>query len=440
MRAPSLRLSLLWIALAACRDPQAHNPAAVPAGPPPEGPPESSAPASASPDQIAAAQLTATPASMHPVGVPPNGATFGGGAVRYLGWDFGTQRGEAGSTARLSHYWQVLKPVPGDWKIFVHLEPSGIPGALLNADHVAIQGGYPTSAWRVGTIFRDDQFLRLPSEPMGDHLTMYVGLYQGDQRLPLDQPQLGTDNRLRAGAIPLGGGGGAPEQVPLPIYRAPRAKGPIKIDGVLDEPDWAHAPSTGPFTRTMDGSPAHYRTEAKILWDDLNLYVAFTCQDEDVWSSYTRHDDTLYNQEVVEVFIDADGDGKTYNELEVSPGNVTFDAYFPARRQGMDLSWESGMKSAVRVDGTYNDPSDVDRGWTAEIAIPIVKHDAPDMLSPNLASMPHIPPRPGDRWRINLYRLDWQQQRRVNEATAFSPVYAPDFHNLPRFGWLEFAQ
>jgi hypothetical protein len=333
---------------------------------------------------------------------------------------------------RLTHYWQVLKPIPADWKIFVHLEPSAIPGALLNADHVAVQGAYPTSAWRAGSLFRDDQYLRLPTEPMGDHLTMHVGLYQGEQRLQLDQPQLGSENRLLAGALPLGGAptpSGRTGQSPLPTYRATRARGPIKVDGVLDEPDWARAPSTGPFTRTMDGSPAHYRTEAKILWDDQNVYVGFTCQDEDVWSSYTKHDDPLYNQEVVEVFIDADGDGKTYNELEVSPGNVTFDAYFPARRQGMDLSWESGMKSAVRVDGTYNDPSDVDRGWTAEIAIPIA----------HLAAVPHVPPRPGDRWRINLYRLDWQQQRRVNEATAFSPVYVPDFHNLPRFGWLEFA-
>jgi hypothetical protein len=383
---------------------------------------------SASPEQIAAIQLAAPPPSMHAVGALPTGATFGGGALRYVGWDFEPQRSESGPMMRLSHYWQVLKPIPRDWKIFVHLEPSGIPGGLLNADHVVLQGGYPTSAWRPGTLFRDDQILRLPSEPMGDHLTMYVGLYQGNERLPLDEPELGVENRLRAGTIPLHAAE-QPAQLPLPTYRAPRARGPIKIDGVLDEADWKRAPSTGPFTHTMDGASAHYRTEAKILWDDENLYVGFTCQDEDIWSSYTQHDDPLYNQEAVEIFVDADGDGKTYNEIEISPGNVTFDAYFPARRQGMDLSWESGLKSAVKVDGTYNDPSDVDRGWTVEAAIPIAR----------LAAVPHVPPKPGDRWRINLYRLDWQQQRRVNEATAFSPVYVPDFHNLPRFGWLQFA-
>ena len=113
---------------------------------------------------------------MHPVGVRPQGASFGGGAVRYLGWEIGTQQGPSGAMMRLTHYWQVLKPIAGDWKIFVHLEPSGIPGALLNADHVPLQGGYPTSAWKAGTMFRDDQFLRPPAEPLGDHLTMHAGL------------------------------------------------------------------------------------------------------------------------------------------------------------------------------------------------------------------------------------------------------------------------
>jgi hypothetical protein len=182
----------------------------------------------------------------------------------------------------------------------------------------------------------------------------------------------------------------------------------------------------------MDGGPTKYRTEAKLLWDDTYVYVAFTCQDEDVWTTYTQHDEPLYNQEVVEMFIDADGDGKTYNELEISPANVTFDAYFPSHREDLPkaITWESGMKTAVVVDGTLNDPNDVDKGWTAEAAIPIAK----------LAAVPHVPPLVGDKWRINLYRLDWSNNRKVNEGSAFSPVFIGDFHNLPRFGWLEFGR
>jgi hypothetical protein len=247
--------------------------------------------------------------------------------------------------------------------------------------------------------------------------------------MPLDQPSLGTENRLLAATLPLAAAAPQAQQAPLPTYKAARRKGAIHIDGVLDEADWKSARSTGPFVRSIDGAPTKFRTEAKLLWDDEFLYVAFTCEDQDVWSDYTKHDDKIYEQEAVELFVDADGDGKTYNELEIAPTNATFDAYFPARRQGMDLSWESGMVSAVKVDGTLNDPSDVDKGWTAEAKIPLK----------SFAAVPHMPPLVGDKWRINLYRLDWYANRKINEGSAFSPLYQGDFHNLPRFGWLEFG-
>ncbi|HUB09681.1 MAG TPA: carbohydrate-binding family 9-like protein [Myxococcales bacterium] len=418
-------------ALAACRDSSAPNPEAQGPGAPPYAGPSQPQRPQLSPQEIAehitAAQLVAPPATMHAVAPGPVGATFGGGAVRYLGYEFAPEKPYPGGVMRITHYWQVLKKLPGDWTIFVHLSPPGQPGVMLNADHVALQGLYPTSEWRPGTLFRDDEFLRLPQQLPAQPLEMYVGLFQGDQRLTLDQIALGQENRLHVGQIPIGAG---PSAAPLPVYKVPRAKGPITIDGKLDEPDWKRAPSTGAFVRSLDGGPTKYFTEAKLLWDDQYLYVAFKCEDEDIWTSYTKHDDPLYNQEVVEIFIDADGDGKTYNELEISPANVTFDADFKERRKDLDkaVQWESGMKTAVVVNGTLNQASDKDQSWVAEAAIPIA----------NLDSVPHVPPHPGDRWRANLYRLDWHTNRKVNEGSAWSPLFMGDFHNLPRFGWLEF--
>ena len=114
------------------------------------------------------------------------------------------------------------------------------------------------------------------------------------------------------------------------------------------------------------------------------------------------------------------------NEIEVSPNNTLFDAYFPARREGMDLSWDSGVRSAVKFKGTINNPSDQDEEWTVEMAIPISK----------LANVPRVPPKKGDQWRFNLYRLDGEAGRA--EGMAFSPLFVGDFHHLPRFGHLNF--
>jgi hypothetical protein len=67
------------------------------------------------------------------------------------------------------------------------------------------------------------------------------------------------------------------------------------------------------------------------------------------------------------------------------------------------------------------------RGWSVELRIPLAR----------LAQVPHLPPKPGDRWRFNLYRLEHLGRKQV-EGQSFSPLFQGDFHNLPRFGWLVF--
>lgn len=420
------KLALALCCLAACRDPNAPNPEG-----PPGATPAAAQPATVTPQDAAAridsAQLAAPPPTMHAVAAVAPGATFEGGALRYLGYEWLPAQPFPGGVMRLTHYWQVLKPIQGDWTVFVHLEMPGTPGVAVNGDHVPLGGLYPTSQWRAGTIFRDDELLRLPPQLTGKALDLYVGLFQGDVRMTLDQAPLGRENRLHAGQIPLGEGPNAT----LPVYQVRRTKGPIAIDGKLDEADWQRAPWTPSFVRSLDGGKTKYDTKAKLLWDDQNLYVAFRCEDPDVWAHLTKHDDPLYDQDdVVELFVDADGDGKTYNELEISPANVTFDADFKERRKDLEkaMTWDSGMRTAVVIDGTLNQGNDQDRGWTVEAAVPIAKLDA----------VPHVPPKPGDRWRANLYRLDRSTGGRTNEGSAWSPLFVGDFHALSRFGWLEF--
>jgi len=204
-----------------------------------------------------------------------------------------------------------------------------------------------------------------------------------------------------------------------------RVKKAPQIDGDLSDPAWTEATPVN-LVGSFDGSGPSSRTTARLLYDDQTLYVSFDCEDPNIQGTLFKRDDAIYTQEAVEIFLDADGDARTYNELEVSPNNTLFDAYFPERRSGMDLSWDSGTRSAVKFRGTINNPSDRDQGWTVEMAIPMAK----------LAKVPRVPPRKGDQWRFNLYRLDIQGQRQ--EGMAFSPLFVGDFHHLPRFGRLNF--
>ena len=90
------------------------------------------------------------------------------------------------------------------------------------------------------------------------------------------------------------------------------------------------------------------------------------------------------------------------------------------------------MQVAVKVDGTINKKEDKDKGWTAELAIPWA-----DTIGQSKAKI-QLPPKVGDKFRINLYRLDVPR----GKPQIFSGWSAPlkgDLHVLDRFGELYFG-
>jgi hypothetical protein len=216
--------------------------------------------------------------------------------------------------------------------------------------------------------------------------------------------------------------GGSPFE--LLTYEVHRAGSPIAVDGLLTERAWDAADKVL-LVRSLDGKPATWSTEARLLWDDQHLYVGFLAEDRHISTPFTKDDQPLYTSNVVEIFLNPKGDLGRYFEIEVSPANVLFDASFTGRRQGMALEWASSTRHAVHLDGTLNDPRDVDRGWSAELAIPFAPLDG-------------ARPKRGDTWRFNLYRL-LQGQGQPNEGQAYSAPLVGDFHEVTRFAYLKFV-
>ena len=109
-------------------------------------------------------------------------------------------------------------------------------------------------------------------------------------------------------------------------YAVQRALEPVVVDGKLDEFSWESAHQINRFERILnDYDEVLFPTRAKMLWDGDYFYFAFVCQDADMWAIYDQEDDPMWSEEVVEVFIDPDGDGKRYLELEVNPLNAVVD-------------------------------------------------------------------------------------------------------------------
>jgi hypothetical protein len=359
------------------------------------------------------------------------------GKVVYLGLDVDPATVEPGKDVKLTHYWKLVA-TPGDgWKTFTHLEGPNHQ-SYINADHPPVKGKYPVSAWKAGDIVRDEHVVRLPTNWTHDTLNVYVGFWRGAARLPVKTGAHDETGRTIAAAIPVKL---PPKAAVRKRYVARKLDKAPKIDGKLDDQAWKDIPSTGAFVNTLTAAPAEQKTEAKLAWDSKYLYVAFDNQDSDVWSNLTKRDDKLWTQEADELMIDADGNGKTYVELQVAPNGTVFDTYLPEYRKYEDsidpkrkpYSWNSKLVAKVVVDGTLNKREDKDKGWTVELAIPLE-----DVKGLDTDSKVKTPPVVGDVWRFNMYRMDMPQAK-PQQAVGWSPPLVGDFHALDKFGELVFG-
>ena len=232
------------------------------------------------------------------------------------------------------------------------------------------------------------------------------------------------------------------EYVCLRVARAP------VIDGELDDPAWQEAPWSDDFV-DIEGptKPApRFRTRMKMACDDAALYVAAELEEPELCATLTKHDSVIFHDDDFELFLDPDGDRDVYGELELNEFDTTWDLLLtkPYRDGGLPINgWEiAGLKTAVALHGTVNDPRDVDRGWSVEMALPW----------PALTELMHDgrPPRDGDRWRIDFSRVEWRKEVAADGTYRRSPgarednwVWSPqgvvDMHRPERWGFVRFA-
>ncbi|WP_053375312.1 carbohydrate-binding family 9-like protein [Paenibacillus sp. FJAT-27812] len=198
---------------------------------------------------------------------------------------------------------------------------------------------------------------------------------------------------------------------------------PAKFIGLpnrLETVDWNDC-SHVELTDTVTGLSPLESTEVRACWSADSLYVRFMCQDNHIVSDFTQKDEPLYEQDVVELFIDEEGLGQSYFELEVSPRNVVFDARIE----------NDGNKS---ITGT-------DMAWSFKELQTIVEEAGNGILSYGIR-IPAInfkrKPEPGVSWKVNFYRID-EGTNGSRQFQAWQPTYAINYHIPSRFGKFEFV-
>jgi len=178
------------------------------------------------------------------------------------------------------------------------------------------------------------------------------------------------------------------------------------------------------FVETKTGKAPRLVTIAEAFWSPGSgcLYFRFTGEDDEAVSTMTNHDDPIFNEDVVEVFISETGSLHRYKEFEVSPANVRFDAII-----------HNDLKGGIRV---YTDWHAV--GWRTETSYDRQKSKFTSVWEIPFCNFEGGLPSVGDEWRMNCYRID-RSSRFGDEYSAWSPTGEIQFHIPEAFGMIRFV-
>jgi hypothetical protein len=231
-------------------------------------------------------------------------------------------------------------------------------------------------------------------------------------------------------------------------YRTPA---PLQIDGRLSERAWTAAPWSDLFVDIDGTRRPPLATRVKMLWDDEFFYFGADLEEPHLWGTLEERDAVIFQDNDFEVFIDPDGDTHAYFEVEINALNTVWDLLLiqPYRDGGPAIhAWDiAGLRTAVDLRGTINRPADRDDGWSIEMAIPwkMLAESAPRRARP----------RPGDQWRVNFSRVQWQLDvregryaKRLDHRTGkplpednwvWSPQGAINMHMPERWGVVQFS-
>ena len=191
---------------------------------------------------------------------------------------------------------------------------------------------------------------------------------------------------------------------------------PPVIDGRLDEPVWHTAQAATDFVQRapMGGSPASQRSEVRIAYDGVAIYVGvrnFDTAPDSIADQLGRRDAEDIFSDWFTVAFDSYGDRRTAFAFAVNPRGVLRDVYL-FNDEDDDILWDAVWNVAARRDSA---------GWTAEFRIPLsqLRYNAGAAGAERL-------------WGINFAR----EIARHGEESFWSPTPANAPGIVSRFGTL----
>lgn len=203
------------------------------------------------------------------------------------------------------------------------------------------------------------------------------------------------------------------------------------ITGNGTSENWAHTEWVQ-LTQLSNHDEISYTTKVKILYTETGIYFLFENEDHVLTAAMDEDYMELWNEDVIEIFLWPDEKNVTYFEYELSPLNYEL-PILVSNKNGEQAHWipfSYSYQDARKVQhktsvsgGEKKSGASIGR-WKAEIFIPL------DLLRP----LNNISPKPGTKWRANLYRIDYDKGETLYAWQSVNE----SFHEYENFGIFAF--
>ncbi|MBL0737899.1 carbohydrate-binding family 9-like protein [Flavobacterium sp. GN10] len=201
----------------------------------------------------------------------------------------------------------------------------------------------------------------------------------------------------------------------------------IIIDGDLSE--WK-TPFLGPFVIHNSGEKAFQNTFVSLSWNSKNLYIAYKCNDSQIIGTSQKKDSQIFNtDDLVEIFLDPDGDSQNYIEIGINAFSTNYDLLLKC------ISPECGGWNTVMdfdIKGLESVSKITPEGYVVEIKIPFSSLK-------KIKNGGFKKPKIGTKWRGNTFRIDYGN---TTEYLALQPYKTSifGFHQPVEFSVFEFVE
>ncbi|MBZ4035159.1 carbohydrate-binding family 9-like protein [Flavobacterium sp. 17A] len=210
----------------------------------------------------------------------------------------------------------------------------------------------------------------------------------------------------------------------IPVYKA---KKQITVDGNLS--DW-ETPFLGPFVIHNSGQKATQDTFVSLSWNEENLYIAYKCTDSNIiGKSQPKDSQIFYTDDLVEIFLDPDGDGQNYIEIGVNAFSTNYDLLLKCISPECG-GWRTAMDFDIKGIETVSKINS--GGYIVEVKIPFSSLE-------KIENGGFQQPRIGTKWKGNTFRIDYGN---TTEYLALQPYKSLKFgfHQPKEFAVFEFFE